>query len=131
MTLVDYAESELKRAGLFDKDSDYNGMLGEAALEIIKVFSMQGHSGFSASIVTQLVEKLLRYEPLTPLTYEPDEWTDVSEMSGSPMWQNNRKPTTFSRDGGKTHYDLDNPATNCGIPLSDDYTGTTTDGDKT
>jgi len=105
--LVEYAESELKLAGLFDKDSDYNGALGDAALEIVKVFSKQGHSGGSAAIVISLIDKLLNYEPLTPLTYEPDEWNDVSEMSGSPMWQNKRKSTTFSVDGGKTHYDLD------------------------
>lgn len=105
--LVDYAKDELTRAGLFDEDSDYNGELGNAALEIVKVFAKQGHSGASAAIVTSIVEKLLRFEPLTPLTYEPDEWNNVSEMSGSPMWQNKRKATTFSVDGGKTHYDLD------------------------
>lgn len=105
--LVDHAKYELELAGLFDKDSDYNGGLGEAALEIIEVFAKQGHSGMSASLVTQIVEKLMRYEPLTPLTYAPDEWTDVSEMSSTPMWQNKRKSSTFSKDGGKTHYDLD------------------------
>lgn len=105
--LVDYAKDELTRAGLFDEDSDYNGDLGNAALEIVKVFSSQRHSGASAAIVTSIVEKLLRFEPLTPLTFEPDEWNDVSEMSGTPMWQNKRKSTTFSVDGGKTHYDLD------------------------
>lgn len=106
-TLVHYARDELTRAGLFDKDSDYNGMLGEAALEIIEMFDNQGHSGMSASLVTQIVEKLMRFQPLTPLTYEPDEWNDVSDITGRPMWQNKRKSTTFSVDGGKTHYDLD------------------------
>ena len=111
---VDYAKDELTRAGLFDEGSDYNGELGNAALEIVKVFSRQGHSGASAAIVTGLVEKLLRYEPLTPLTYEPDEWIDVSEASGEPMWQNRRKYSVFSKDGGKTHYDIDTPPTNKG-----------------
>lgn len=74
--LTDYAKDELTRAGLFDKDSDYDGMLGTAALEIIEVFAKQGHSG----------------------------------MSASPLWQNKRKSTTFSVDGGKTHYDLDDDA---------------------
>lgn len=105
--LVDYAKEELTRAGLFDKDSAYDGMLGTAALEIIEAFAKQGHSGSSAGMVTQIVEKLMRYEPLTLLTYGPEEWTDVSNESGTPMWQNKRKSTTFSVDGGKTHYDLD------------------------
>lgn len=104
--LVKYAEEELKRAGWFDEDSDYDGEIGNAALEIVKIFSKQGHSGTSAEIVTSLVERLLRYEPLTPLTYEPDEWMDVSKESGHPMWQNKRKFSTFSEDGGKTHYDI-------------------------
>lgn len=126
--LVDYAKEELTRAGLLDKDSDYDGMLGEAALEIIDVFSKQGHSGYSASAVTQIVEKLMRYEPLTPLTYEPDEWNDVSEMSGSPMWQNKRKSTTFSVDGGKTHYDLDDA--DRVASATDDSTNTEPEGDS-
>ena len=109
--LVKHAKRELELAGLFDKDSDYNGMLGNAALEIIEVFARQGHSGYSASVTTSIVEKLMRYEPLTALTYNPDEWNDVSEMSGEPMWQNKRKVSVFSEDGGKTHYDIDEPET--------------------
>ena len=109
--LVKHAKRELELAGLFDKDSDYNGMLGNAALEIIEVFARQGHSGYSASVTTSIVEKLMRYEPLTALTYNPDEWNDVSEMSNKPMWQNKRKSSVFSEDGGKTHYDIDEPET--------------------
>lgn len=103
---MDYARKELTRAGLFDKDSDYDGMLGEAALEIVGVFAKQGHSGMSAAIVTSLVNKLMQYHPLTPLTYEPDEWMNVSDYGPSPMWQNIRKSDVFSKDGGKTHYCL-------------------------
>ncbi len=105
--LVAYARSELDLAGLFDADSDYDGMLGKAALDIIKVFAGQGHSGYSAELTTQLVTRLMRYEPLTPLTFAPDEWNDVSGVSGTPMWQNRRRSTTFSTDGGATWYDLD------------------------
>lgn len=105
--LVNHARTELTLAGLLDKDSDYDGMLGEAALEIIGVFARQGHSGYSAAMTTDIVNRLMRYEPLTPLTYAPDEWNDVSEMSGTPMWQNRRKSSVFSTDHGLTHYDLD------------------------
>lgn len=101
--LVGYAHRELTLTGLFDKDSDYDGMLGTASLEIIKLFASQGHSGMSASIVTDLVSRLMRYEPLTPLTYGPEEWIDQSEASGHPMWQNNRDFKVFSEDHGKTH----------------------------
>ena len=37
--LVDYAERELKLAGLFDKDADYGGMLGHAVLKMVKLFA--------------------------------------------------------------------------------------------
>lgn len=104
--LTEYAKQELERAGLLSEDSDYNGMLGKSALEIVEVFSKQGHSGNSAEVVTQLLEKLLRYEPLSPLTYAEDEWEDVSEQSGRPLWQNKRRFSVFSKDKGKTRYDL-------------------------
>lgn len=50
--LCQHAKRELQLAGLFDQDSDYEGMLGTAVYEIIKVFAQQGHSGASAEIVT-------------------------------------------------------------------------------
>lgn len=106
-SLVDYAKSELERAGLFDKDSDYEGMLGDAVLDLVKVFAKQGHSGFSAGQTLRIFNKVARYQPLTPLTFAADEWNDVSEFSGRPMWQNKRDSTIFSKDGGKTHYSIE------------------------
>lgn len=105
--LKEYAENELKRAGLFDKDSDYNGQLANATVELIEVFEKQGHSGASGAMTLGLFEKLARFQPLTPLTSNPEEWTDISEASGEPMWQSKRNPSVFSNDGGKTWYDLD------------------------
>jgi hypothetical protein len=104
--LIAYAKSELQRAGMFDNDSDYGGMLGDAALDIVKVFSRQGHSGYSAAMTTAIVEKLMRFEPLTPLTYAEDEWNDVGDLSSTTLWQNKRKSTVFSEDHGLTYYDI-------------------------
>ena len=100
MSLVEHAEKELNLCGLLDVDSDYDGLLGHSALEIVRVFADQGHSGASAYMVIELVGKLLRFEPLTPLTYGPEEWTEVAEG----LWQNKRQYDVFSKDGGKTHY---------------------------
>ena len=107
--LTDHARKELEFAGLFDKDSDYNGMLGEAVLALIEKFANQGHSGFSAELTTQLFNKLAKFQPLTELTDSPDEWMSVSEHSFNnlPMYQSRRSPACFSQDGGKTYYDLD------------------------
>jgi len=94
LSLKKHAENELRIAGLFDKDSDYGGMLGEAALEIVEVFAKQGHSGMSASMVTSIVEKLMRFEPLTPLTGDDDEWCEFSPGK----FQNKRYSSVF-KDG--------------------------------
>lgn len=103
--LVNHARRELTIAGLLDKDSDYDGMLGKAALQIVKTFATQGHSGFSAYATIDLARRLMSYEPLTPLTDNPDEWNHISnDMAGRPdLWQSARKPDAFSNDGGKTY----------------------------
>lgn len=62
--LVDHANKELTRVGLFDKDSDYDGMLGESVLVLITVFAAQGHSGYSAQLTRELFHKLSNFEEL-------------------------------------------------------------------
>jgi len=107
-SLAAHAERELKLAGLFDKDSDYEGMLGEAVLELMELFAKQDHSGFSAGMTTELFSRLAKFEALTELTNNSEEWIDISEMQGGePGWQSARSPSCFSTDGGKTYYNLD------------------------
>lgn len=103
MSLKDYAESELRRAGLFDADSDYGGALGPAVMELVDKFAAQGHSGFSAGLTLELFNTVASFKPLTPITSNPDEWMEV----GTGMWQSKRQPSLFSRDGGKSWYDID------------------------
>lgn len=101
--LTKHAQEELKRAGLFDKDSDYGGMLGDAVLELIKTFAKQDHSGMSASMTIYLFEKLAKFENISDLTDDPKEWIQHQDD----MWQSNRRSTAFSNDKGKTYYDID------------------------
>jgi hypothetical protein len=103
--LVRHAREELTRAGLFDADSDYDGMLGRAVLELVEKFAAQGHSGASAYMVIDLTQRLVSFEPLTPLTSDPQEWQHIAEsMVGQPdLWQSRRRPDAFSNDGGKTY----------------------------
>ena len=59
--LVEWAKNELELAGLFDKDSDYDGALGPAILSMVEVFADQGHSGFSAGMSAGILNKLLNW----------------------------------------------------------------------
>lgn len=106
--LITHARRELELAGMFDLDADYGpGAIAGQVLELVEVFAKQQHSGGSAAYTLGLFEKLARLRPLSPLTSEPEEWIDRSVESGEPLWQSRRCPSVFSRDGGKTWYDLD------------------------
>lgn len=112
--LCAFAKRELDIAGLFDRDSDYNGMLGKAVMELMQTFAEQGHSGASAALTVDIFDKLASWKPLTELTDNPDEWQKVSDWYGGPEkdlvgmeYQSKRSPSCFSSDGGKTYYDVD------------------------
>lgn len=106
--IKEHAKRELELAGLFDKDSDYGGMIGKAVMELCKCFSGQGHSGFSANWVLELFNRLGKYKTLTPITDDPNEWTEISEgIDGKPVWQNKRNPSIFSENKGKTWHSVD------------------------
>lgn len=105
MSLIEYAECELDYAGLGDADSDYGGMLKTAALDLIRVFAEQGHSGASAAMVTGIVERLMRFEPLTPLTGADDEW-NILDYDDHLYAQNRRCSRVFKRADG-TAFDVE------------------------
>ena len=52
-------KKRLTELGMFDEDSDYGGMIGEAVMELSKTFADQGHSGMSAAIVMGLFMQLM------------------------------------------------------------------------
>jgi hypothetical protein len=96
--LEEHAKRELELAGLLDKDSDYDGMLGKAVQQLIRVFETQGHSGMSAAMTVDLFSRLADFQNLTPLTSNSADWIEVGEG----RWQNRRNGKAFSTDGGKT-----------------------------
>ena len=106
MSLVSYAEDELNRIGLTDED-EYNGMMRKHLLHMVGEFANEGHSGFSASYALQCLRKLLNFKPLSPLTGADDEWTEVSEMSGHPHFQNKRCSSVFKHSKDGEAYDID------------------------
>ena len=107
--LVSYAQRELQEAGLFDKDSDYSGMIGNAVLDLVKMFSSQGHSGFSAEYTLHIFNKVISYHPLVPLK-NPIITKEYMEV-GEDVWQSTRLFSVFSNNQGKTWYDINGKKT--------------------
>ena len=106
MTLKSHAENELDAIGMTaDSSDDMNQAMREHILRMVDEFSKEGHSGFSASYAVNLLSKLLKYEPLCPLTGEDSEWVDVAEHSNGPRWQNKRCSHVFKDPEGA--YDID------------------------
>ena len=106
MSLISYAESELDRIGMTE-DGDVNGMMRTHLLHMVKEFSDEGHSGYSASYALQCLKKLLNFKPLSPLTGEDDEWSEVGEDSGYTMFQNKRCGSVFKHGKDGEAYDID------------------------
>lgn len=103
MSLESHALAEFRAAGWMDQNGKYSDEMQESIckdmLELLSVFSSQGHSGSSAPYLLQYFEKLARFEPIVPLTGEDWEWSDVSHMSGSEkVYQNKRCSRIFKQE---------------------------------
>lgn len=103
MSLVEYAKKELELNGMFDKDSDYNGDVGKAVMELMEVFAKQGHSGFSAILTLKIFDTLARFKPLG--VFKPSIKDALEYHPGE--YQSSRRHDVFSKDGGKTWYSID------------------------
>lgn len=112
--ILDHAKRELSIAGLDKKGSDYDGDLAKWVIQIIEVFSSQGHSGNSARDTIDVVRQLINWGPLSPFTTNPAEWQETTDIlseeqksAGERLWQNQRSPSVFSTDAGKTWFRMD------------------------
>ena len=123
MNLVEFAKMELDRIlkGCEDADGlEMQKQINHDILQIIQTFAEQGHTGFTGNYVLNIIERLLRYQPLSELTGDEDEWIDTSEYGSEiTTYQNKRCPAifkdkdgraynvegkVFSEDGGKTWF---------------------------
>lgn len=109
-----FAVEEMKRLGYeFDDDGypiedpsedfDINAEMAICVLEILDVFEKQGHSGFSAGYIINILEKVMRFEPVTPLTGDDDEWRDVGALGGGIRYQNKRCGHVFKDEDGQAY----------------------------
>lgn len=101
--LVLHARRELEAAGFFKPDSDYDGALGPAVMELVEVFSRQGHSGFSAGQVRGLFNLVAAFKPVGPLTGDDSEWIEIDDDEG--LYQNVRCSRVFKDSTGA--YDIE------------------------
>lgn len=103
MTLVEHARRELELCGQTAEDPAY----AQSIVAAVAAFASYGHSGGSAFFAVDQLTRLLRFEALSPLTCDPDEWCDVAEQAGRTLWQSRRNPQAFSTDGGSSYYLLE------------------------
>lgn len=78
--LEKHARMEFRAAGWTDDQGKFNDEMQEAickhVLELLKVFSDEGHSGSTAPYTVNLFKQLAMFEPIVPLTGEDWEWID-------------------------------------------------------
>jgi hypothetical protein len=107
--LIDHAKTEFRVAGWMDEHGKYSdemqGMICDHVLKLIEMFSDEGHSGSSAPYAINLFTKLAKFEPITPLTGEDDEWVR-HDYGAEPTYQNKRASHVFKDADGKA-YDID------------------------
>lgn len=102
--LINHAKRELLKLGykpIEECEDDPDKWVQENVLELLEVFSKQGHSGFSAPYVINLFKKLANFEPVAPIICTDDEWNEV----GNDQYQNNRCSAVFKNStNGKPYY---------------------------
>ncbi len=71
----DFFKRRLQELGMYDDDSDYDGMIGTAVEGLSATFAEQGHSGMSAAVTVALFNKLMHEwnKPLQPVQASTDQ----------------------------------------------------------
>ena len=110
--LVKFAKNELeilleqsKKEG--EESASMQDFFNKNIIEVVKTFSEGGHSGLTANLALQYIDRLLRYKPLTRLTLEDNEFVEVADG----VYQNIRCGNVFKqkdRFDGKP-YCIDGP----------------------
>ena len=97
--MLEFAKWQLNK--LLEKCTDEDSkvmqnMMNNDVLELLKVFSEQGHSGFSAPIATRLFYKLANYKLVTEVEDNPNDWDEEG--------QHKYISSIFKRDDGTCYY---------------------------
>jgi len=100
--MTDHVNREWQYAFEPGKDK-MQDLMGECVRDMVMLFAMQGHSGFSASCAIACIEKALRQEPLSPLSGVDGEWTEYADG----LFQNKRLSRVFKDGKDGQAYELD------------------------
>ena len=104
--LVKWAEKELER--LVKDNDEMQKEINKDILQIVKTFSEQGHSGFSAPYTLGILNRLLDWKPITALTGDEDEWAEPYEWDKEKKQQNKRCSAVFRKNyDNSTAYYID------------------------
>ena len=108
--LVTHAKREFKVLGYkpveecTDEEDGPNKWIQENVIELLEVFSKQGHSGSSAPYVASMFKKLALFEPIAALTGDDNEWNNNIDPG---VFQNNRCSAVFKDVPDSKPYYLD------------------------
>src|SRR5690606_10442785 len=103
-SLVQHAKTELEILLKMDPDASDDDVqiqqeVNEHVLDLVKVFAQAGHSGSTAAWTIAVLNKLLQFQVLTPLSGNDEEWVEVVDETSSepnaPIYQNKRRSTVF------------------------------------
>ena len=104
-SLVEFAEEELNKLLKDCTDSEALNMqksVNQDILDIIKMFSNQGHSGFSAQYSLNILKRLLNYKPLSAITDDESEWIKL-DYTPDIAYQCKRCPQLFKDSEGRVY----------------------------
>ena len=97
--MIEFAKWQLNKLTEKCKDEDskiMQNMMNNDVLELLKVFSEQGHSGFSAPIATKLFYRLANHKLITEVEDNPEDWDENG--------QHKHIPSVFKRKDGTCYY---------------------------
>lgn len=106
--MVKFASDELDRAGLFDPESDYNGTVGRASMDLVSVLASYRPSGGMAGAIRVVFSALSNFEPLG--FSDHSTWEDMSHLVDLPegtFLQDSRDSRWMSNNGGKSWFHVD------------------------
>ena len=109
---IEYALDREANAGDFDGDGfDYAKGCYESALKAYASLCEDNHSGMSISITTDILNRLIKGLPLTPIENKEEDWEESwKDTDGTKHYQNKRVGSLFkdvNPDGTVEYHDVE------------------------